>query len=37
MKECTFRPKTLGDEYKSALQKKSVKEIPGANKYQVRI
>jgi hypothetical protein len=37
MKECTFKPKTLGDNYKSALQKKSVKDIPGANSYQLRI
>lgn len=37
MKECTFRPKTLGARYKSTSQKTSLKNIPGAESYKMRI
>jgi hypothetical protein len=37
MKECTFKPKTLGDGYRSAIQKTSLDNIPGAASYKVRV
>ena len=37
MKECTFKPKTLGDKYKQAIQKVSLDQIPGATSYKVRV
>lgn len=37
MKECTFKPKTLNNRNKSAIQKTSLKNIPGAESYQQRI
>ena len=37
MKECTFRPKTLGNKYKSSIQRTSLKNIPGADTYQQRV
>lgn len=37
MKECTFKPKTLGDGYRSANQKTTLDSIPGAASYKVRV
>jgi len=37
MKECTFKPKTLGVSYKTGLQKMSVKEVAGVEHYQQRL
>jgi hypothetical protein len=37
MKECTFKPKTLGDGYRSAIQKTTLDNIPGAASYKERV
>lgn len=37
MKECTFKPKTLSQKYKSNSKKTSLKNIPGAESYQKRL
>lgn len=37
MKECTFKPKTLGDGYRQANQKTTLDNIPGAASYKDRI
>lgn len=37
MKECTFKPKTLGDGYRVANHKTTLDNIPGAASYKERV
>ena len=37
MKECTFKPKTLGEGYRTAIQKTTLDNIPGAASYKERV